>query len=82
MQNFSVEGGPPNVWGSAFRGSRQNFTITQGPEIWGNFPKLALKVFKNEKVWRKYQKKAKLSLKIFVFCARCWENEKYYTNML
>ena len=36
MQEFSVEGGPTNVWGPIFRGGTK-FTIGQIPKIWGNF---------------------------------------------
>ena len=46
MQDFSVEGAPPNVWGPIFRGWERNFTIVQSPKIWGNFQKYALKLIK------------------------------------
>ena len=49
MQDFSVEGGPPNVWGSDFSKVERNFTRGQSPKIWGNFSKICIKINKNLK---------------------------------
>ena len=46
MQDFSVEGGPPNVWGSDFSRVGTKFFIGQIHKIWGNFQKYALKSIK------------------------------------
>ena len=57
MQDFSAEGGLPNLWGSDFRGSERNLTIWQSPNIWGNFAKICIKINKNsEKLLRKFKK--------------------------
>ena len=45
--------GPPNVLGSLFRGSGQNLTLRQSPEIRGNFLKICVKIIKNMKVFEK-----------------------------
>ena len=47
MQDFLVEGGPENVWGSDCSRVERNFTVGQSPKIWGNFSKYALKLKKN-----------------------------------
>ena len=45
MQDFSVEGGPQNVWGeSDFSRVERIFTIGQSPKIWGNFSKICIKL--------------------------------------
>ena len=50
MQDFSVEGGPQNVWGgSDFSRVERNFTIGQSPKIWGNFSKICIKINKKLK---------------------------------
>ena len=44
MQDFSVEGGPQNVWGwSDFSRVERNFTTGQSPKIWGHFSKIRIK---------------------------------------
>ena len=48
MQDFLVEGGPPNVGGgSNLSMVERNFTIGQSPKIWGNFSKIGIKINKN-----------------------------------
>ena len=42
-----------------FRGSERNFTIGQIPKIWGNFPKICMKI--NENLLRNLEKNAKFS---------------------
>ena len=49
MQDFSVEGGPQNVWGSDFSRVEGNFTIGQSPKIWGSFSKICIKCNKKLK---------------------------------
>ena len=49
MQDFSVEGGPQNVWGSDFSRVERNFTIGQSPKIWGNLSKICIKINKKLK---------------------------------
>ena len=46
--------GPPNVCGSIFRGSGQNFTI--GPSFW-EFSKIVVKIDKNFKIYREIFRK-------------------------
>ena len=48
MLDFSVEGGPQNVWGSDFSRVELNFTIGQSPKIFGNFSKICIKINKNQ----------------------------------
>ena len=58
MQDFSVEGGPQNVWGgSDFSRVELNFTIGQSPKIWGNFSKIGIKINKNlQNYWENSRK--------------------------
>ena len=50
MQDFTVEGGPQNVWGgSDFSRVERNFNIGQSHKIWGNFSKIGIKITKNLK---------------------------------
>ena len=49
MQDFSIEGGPQNVWGSDFSRVERNFTIGQSPKMWGIFPKICIKINKKLK---------------------------------
>ena len=48
---------PLNFWGSVFRESERNFTIGQGPKIWGNFSKIWIKINKNVKLIEKIREK-------------------------
>ena len=58
MQDFSVEGGPQNVWGGAdFSRVERNFTIGQSPKIWGNFSKICIKINKKLKNIEKIREK-------------------------
>ena len=61
--------GPPNVRGSVFRGSGQNFTIEQSPEVLANFQEFALKLSKYEYLWINFQKNSKTFTDILHFCA-------------
>ena len=58
MQDFSVEGGPQNVWGgSNFSRVERNFTIGQSPKIRGNFSKICIKINKKLKNIEKIREK-------------------------
>ena len=65
MQDFSVEGGPPDVWGSDFSRVERNFTIGQSPKIWGNFSKICNKINRNLKNYRENSRKMQIFRKIF-----------------
>ena len=66
MQEFSVEGGPQNVWGgSDFSRVLLNFTIGQSPKIWGNFSKICIKINKKLKNIEKIREKMQIFQKIF-----------------
>ena len=65
MPDFSVEGGPPNVWGSDFSRVERNFTIGQSPKIWGNFSKMCIKINKNLQNYWENSRKLQIFWKIF-----------------
>ena len=66
MQDFSVEGGPQNVWGgSDFSRVERNFTIAQSPKIRGNFSKICIKINKKLKNIEKIREKMQIFQKIF-----------------
>ena len=66
MQDFSVEGGPENVWGgSDFSRVERNFTIGQSPKIWGNFSKICIKINKKVEKIEKIREKMQIFQKIF-----------------
>ena len=66
MQDFSVEAGPPNVWGgSDFSRVERNFTIGQSPKIWGKFPKICTKIIKNLKIIEEIREKMQIFRKVF-----------------
>ena len=66
MQDFSVEGGPQNVWGgSDFSRVERNFTIGQSPKIRGNFSKICIKIKKKLKNIEKIREKMQIFQKIF-----------------
>ena len=67
MQDFSVEGGPQNVWGgSDFSRVDRIFTIGQSPKIWGNFSKICIKINKKLKNTEKIREKMQIFQKIFL----------------
>ena len=52
MQDFSVEGGPENVWwGVRIFDGGTKFTIGQSPKFWGNFSKICIKINKKLKTY-------------------------------
>ena len=64
---------------SFFRGSRQNFTTGQSPEIWGNFPKICIKIIKNmEKYWENFRKTQIFIGKSSIFAQGGEKNKNYY----
>ena len=66
MQDFSVEGGPQNVWGgSDFSRVERNFTIGQSPKNRGNFSKICIKINKKLKNIEKIREKMQIFQKIF-----------------
>ena len=69
MQDFSVEGGPENVWGgSDFSRVERNFTIGQSPKIWGNFSKICIKIHKKlKKYLENSRKNANFSENFLIF---------------
>ena len=71
MPDFSVEGGPQNVWGGAdFLRVERIFTIGQSPKIWGNFSKICIKINKKlKKYWENSRKNAGFWENIFNFLA-------------
>ena len=48
MQDFSVEGGPQNVWGGGtiFRGWNEILLLGKAQKNWGNFSKICIKINK------------------------------------
>ena len=70
MQDFSVEGSPPNVKGwSAFSRVEENLTIWHIPKICGNFSKICIKINKLCKLIGKIQEKWKFFGIFFNFLA-------------
>ena len=67
MQDFSVDGVPPNVWGSDFSRVERNFTIGQIPKIWGDFSKFALKLIKICKIIGNILEKCKFFGNFLIF---------------
>ena len=65
MQDFSVDEGPQNVWGSDFLRVERNCTIGQSPKIWGNFSKIGIKINKICKIIGKIREKCKFLENIF-----------------
>ena len=59
--------GPGKVWESVLRGTEKSFTTGRSPGIWGNFPKICIKLWEFEKLTRKFQKNENFSQIIFIF---------------
>ena len=72
MQDFSVRG--PQMFEAPCSGDRTKLTIRKSHEICENFPKIAVKLLKYEKLLRKFQKIAKN----FTLWAQYGENSNYY----
>ena len=68
MQDFSVEGGPENVWGGPiFRGWNEFLLLGKALKFGVIFQKYALKLIKKLKKLRKFEKKCKFFRKFFNF---------------
>ena len=61
MQDFSVEEGPPNVWGVRFFEGGKKFYYWGSPNIWDNFSKICIKINRNLEIIGIIQEKCKLS---------------------
>ena len=70
MQDFSIEGGPANVWGSDFSRVERKFTSGESLAIWGNFYKICIKSIKLGKFIEKIVEKFKILGKFFNFLAK------------
>ena len=71
MQDFSVEGGPENVWGGPiFQGWNEILLLGKALKFGVIFQKYALKLIKNGKILRRFEKKCKFFRKFFNFQAR------------
>ena len=82
MQEFSVEGSPPNVWGSIFLLPGQNVSIGQCPKIRGDFSKIHIEINKNSKNDWENSRKCKL---LQFFLVSDWsngENKEYDMDAL
>ena len=65
--------------GPFFGGFGQNLTLGRNPEIWGNFPKIWIKIIKNFKNYAENFKKCKIFTKIFIFARGGGKLELLYT---
>ena len=62
--------GPPNARESVYWGCGRYFLIGRSPEMWGNFPKFALKLLNNWKIIEKTLEKMQMFTENFSFFAR------------
>ena len=68
MQDFSVEGGPPNVWGGPiFRGWNEILLLGKALKFWVIFQKFALKLIKICKIIWKIREKFKFFGNFLIF---------------
>ena len=69
MQDFPVEGGPPNVWGPIFEGRNEMLLLGKALKFVVNFKKYALKLIKIRKIIEKIREKMQIFRKTFSFRA-------------
>ena len=66
MQDFSVEGGPQNVWGGPiFRGWNEILRLGEALKL-GNFSKIGIKINKNLQNYWENSRKMQIFRKIFL----------------
>ena len=73
MQDFSVEGGPPNVGSPIFEGRNEILLLGKALQVGVIFQKYALKLIKFWKIIEKNRENA-IFPKFFNFLAGLWEN--------
>ena len=80
MQDFSVEGSRPNVWGSVFLSSGENFTIVRAR--FGNVSIVCIKIIKRMKKLRRNFQKMQIFMENFIFARVMGKNKNYHMHRL
>ena len=83
MQDFSIEGCPPNVWrGPIFGGRNENFFMGKSLKFGVIFQKYALKLIKLWKIIEKIREKCKFFQLLKIFWRDYGKNKEYNMERL